>query len=289
MEYKVYDRYPFTKKAYGGSEKKIGLLVDGEPYMLKFKKRTPLGYRFNNTISEYLGSHIYQSVGLNCQETYLGTYHGEEVVACKDFLTSGFQFVPFNDVGESTIEEDKDLYQYTYNDIMRLLTLNKKLTNVDDTISSFFDIYIVDALIGNYDRHGGNWGFLKKDNKYVLAPVFDNGSCLYPNLTDEDEMTKIITDEEQINARIYDYPTSQIRLGNKKSSYFEVISSLQFEEMNNALLRITPRIDLDKINHLIEGIPSISSIHKFFYTTMIRERYKKIIQYSYERLTGNKL
>ncbi len=288
MEYKVYDRYPLTKKAYGGSEKKIGLLIDGEPYMLKFKKRTPFGYRYN-TISEYLGSHIYQSVGLNCQETYLGTYYGEEVVACKDFLTSGFQFVPFNDVGESTIEEDIDLYQYTYNDIMRLLTLNKKLTNVDNTISSFFDIYIVDALIDNFDRHGGNWGFLKKDNKYVLAPVFDNGSCLYPNLVDENEMTKIITDEEQINARIYDYPTSQIRLGNKKSSYFEVISSLQFEEMNNALLRITPRIDLDKINHLIEEIPSISSIHKFFYTTMIRERYKKIIQYSYERLTGNKL
>ncbi len=40
-------------------------------------------------------------------------------------MTDGFQFVPFNDVGEFTIEEDKDLYQYTYDDIMHLLILNK--------------------------------------------------------------------------------------------------------------------------------------------------------------------
>ncbi len=63
-------------------------------------------------------------------------------------MTDGFQFVPFNDVVESTIEEDKDLYQYTYDDIMHLLILNKKLTDVEENISSFFDIYIVDALIG---------------------------------------------------------------------------------------------------------------------------------------------
>lgn len=95
-------------------------------------------------------------------------------------------------------------------------------------------MYIVDALIGNFDRHGANWGFLKKDNQYSLAPVFDNGSCLFPNLNDEDEMLKIINDEEQIDLRVYKFPTSQIKLNNNKSSYFEVISSLQFEEINKA-------------------------------------------------------
>ncbi len=46
-------------------------------------------------------------------------------MVCKDFMTDGFQFVPFNDVVESTIEEDKDLHHYTYDDIMHLLILNK--------------------------------------------------------------------------------------------------------------------------------------------------------------------
>ena len=253
--------------------------------MLKFQKKTPFGLR-NNTISEYLGSHIYQMLGFTCHDTFLGIYKGENVVACKDFMTNGYQFAPFNDVGESTIEEDKEEYQYTYDDIAELLQVNKKLTNVEKTVSSFFEMYIVDALIGNFDRHGANWGFLKKDNQYSLAPVFDNGSCLFLNLNDEDEMLKIINDEEQIDLRVYKFPTSQIKLNNNKSSYFEVISSLQFEEINKALIKIYPMINLEKIFDLIDDIDVISDIHKTFYKTMIKNRYEKIIKYSYMKLLG---
>ena len=274
-----------SDRAYGGSEKKLGILIKDEPYMLKFQKKTPFGFRYN-TISEYIGSHIYQMLGIECQETYLGKYNGNNVVACKDFVVDGYLFVPFNDVGESTIDEDKEKYQYSYEDIMKLLMANKKLTNVEETISSFFDIYVVDALLGNFDRHGANWGFLKKNNKYILAPIFDNGSCLYPNLTNEDEMQIILNTEEEINNRIYKFPTSQIKLDGHKSSYYEVISSLKYKEVNEALLRIYPRIDLDKIYKLIDDISIISDIHKTFYKTMIKYRYEKIIKYSYERLKG---
>lgn len=240
-----------------------------------------------NTISEFLGCHIYQLLGFPCQETFLGTYQGNDVVACKDFLSDECQFVPFNDVGESTIEEDKEQFQYSYEDILTLLHANKKLTEVDETVSSFFEIYIVDALLGNFDRHGGNWGFLKKNNQYNLAPVFDNGSCLYPNMSDEEEMKKIIHDQEQIDIRVYHFPTSQIQLEGKKSSYFDVISSLQFEAINEALKKIYPKINLDEINQLIDSIPTITPIHKEFYKTMIKERYHKILKYSYDKLTGD--
>lgn len=285
MEFLDFTNYKLSKKFYGGSEKKIGIVFGDSLFMLKFQKKTPFGLR-NNTISEYLGSHIYQMLGFTCHDTFLGIYKGENVVACKDFMTNGYQFVPFNDVGESTIEEDKEEYQYTYDDIVELLQANKKLTNVEETVSSFFEMYIVDALIGNFDRHGANWGFLKKDNQYSLAPVFDNGSCLFPNLNDEDEMLKIINDEEQIDLRVYKFPTSQIKLNNNKSSYFEVISSLQFEEINKALIKIYPMINLEKIFDLIDDIDVISDIHKTFYKTMIKNRYEKIIKYSYMKLLG---
>ena len=285
MEFFDFTNCKLSKKFYGGSEKKIGIVFGDSLFMLKFQKKTPFGLR-NNTISEYLGSHIYQMLGFTCHDTFLGIYKGENVVACKDFMTNGYQFVPFNDVGESTIEEDKEEYQYTYDDIVELLQANKKLTNVEKTVSSFFEMYIVDALIGNFDRHGANWGFLKKDNQYSLAPVFDNGSCLFPNLNDEDEMLKIINDEEQIDLRVYKFPTSQIKLNNNKSSYFEVISSLQFEEINKALIKIYPMINLEKIFDLIDDIDVISDIHKTFYKTMIKNRYEKIIKYSYMKLLG---
>jgi hypothetical protein len=36
-------------------------------------------------LSEYVGSHIYQMLGIDTQETRLGIRHGKLVVACKDF------------------------------------------------------------------------------------------------------------------------------------------------------------------------------------------------------------
>ncbi len=286
---KLYDftNYKLSDRKYGGSEKKLGILINDEPFMLKFQKKTVFGLRYN-TISEYIGSHIYQMLGIPCQDTYLGTYNNEYVVACKDFVTQNVQFVPFNDVGESTIEEDKEKYQYSYEDIISLLNANKKLTNVEEVTSSFFDIYIIDALLGNFDRHGANWGFIKKNNKYSMAPVFDNGSCLFPNMVDEDEMKTIIDSEEQVDLRVFKFPTSQIKINNNKSSYFEVISSLQFEEMNNALIRIYNRINLNKIYELIDDISIISDTHKSFYKIMIKNRYEKIIDYSYKKLVGDK-
>lgn len=276
-----------NNKMYGGSERKIGVTINGKDYMLKFRKQTPLGERMND-ISEYLGSHIYQMLGFDCQETFLGTYEEKNVVACKDFICDGFIYVPFNDVGESSLEIDKELYQYEYDDIVKLLESNQKLTNVSETISIFFEMFIVDALIGNFDRHGANWGFLKKDNKYKLAPVFDNGSCLFPNLTDEGKMKYIIDNEEEINERVYHFPTSQIKLNGKKSSYFEVISSLKYNYINNALLKIYPLIDLDSINKLIDDIDIISDLRKEFYKVMIKNRYEKIIEFSYLKLVGDK-
>lgn len=279
-----FSKCKLSGRYYAGSEKKIGIIFNNEPYMLKFTKHTNLGEIRNNVFSEYIGSHIYQLIGLNAQDTLLGYYQNEIVVACKDFLKPGYFFTPFNDVGESTIETNKELYQYNYEDIVKLLAANKKLTNVEETISSFFDIYIVDALIGNFDRHGANWGFLKKDNRYSLAPIFDNGSSLFPNMTNEEEMQEVINSEEEINERVYEFPTSQIKLSGKKSSYFDVISSLKYEEVNQALLRIFPLIDINKILAFVDNLPLISEIHKEFYKTMLNNRYQKILLFSYQKL-----
>ena len=283
--YYDFSNYKLSNIRYGGSERKLGILINAEPYMLKFQKNTKFGKR-NNHLSEFLGSHIFELLGFSVHKTYLGKYKGEFVVACKDFVINGYEFVPFNDVGESTIETDKETYQYTYEDIVLLLEKNRKITNVDETISIFFEMYIVDALLGNFDRHGANWGFLKKENKYQLAPIFDNGSCLFPQLVNEDEMNYILNNENELNERIYKFPTSQIKLGNKKSSYYEVISSLKYKECNEALIKIYPKVDINKIGELINSL-DISTIHKNFYTSIIMERYKKILKHSYDKLVGN--
>ena len=278
-----FSEYELNGKYYGGSERKEGITIDGADYMIKYQKQSAFGRR-NNHISEFIGSHIFELCGFQVHKTYLGYRDGEQVVACKDFNVEGKQFVPFNDVGESTLDQDKETYQYDYEDIMQMLADNSKLTNVQETISMFWQIYIMDALLGNFDRHGANWGFLKENNRYTLAPVFDNGSCLFPSLVDEDEMRAVIDSVEETDKRIYKFPTSQVKLNGKKSSYFEVINSLQFKECNDALKDVMLRLDMKKIQQLIDETPLISDVQKLFYKHMLNARYEKILKASYDKL-----
>ena len=278
-----FSNYSTNTIYYGGSEKKIGITVGDNRYMLKFRKKTAFGTR-NNHISEYIGSRIFGLLGFDVQETYLGTYNGEEVVACRDFNVAGKQFVPFNDVGESTLEHDKERYQYSYEDIMKMLRDNSKLTNVEDTIAMFWRIYIVDAFLGNFDRHGANWGFMKENNTYTLAPIFDNGSCLFPNMTDMDDMMTVINSREETDKRVYSFPTSQIQLNGKKSSYYDVINSLSYDECNKALEYVHNRIDMNQIRNLVDNTPLINDVQRQFYKHMLDARYNAIIDASFRKL-----
>ena len=126
----------------------------------------------------------------------------------------------------------------------------------------------------------------KENNRYSLAPVFDNGSCLFPNLTDEIEMKEIMTSEAETDKRIYKFPTSQIKLDGKKSSYFEVINSLQFEECNDALIFVIMQLDMSDVIKLIDETPLISEVQREFYKYMITARYNKILLASYEKLVS---
>ena len=285
IDFSLYERGWIN---YGGSERKESILVpngDGtfSDYMLKFRKRTPFGMRYNH-VSEYLGSHIFELLGFDAQKTFLGTFEGEDVVACKSFVGAGEQFVPFNDVGESTLDQDKERYQYEYADIMQMLRNNSKLVDVSGTIAMFWEMFVVDALLGNFDRHGANWGFVKRNGAYSLAPTFDNGSCLFPALVDEDEMERVMESEDETAKRVYGFPTSQIRLRGRKSSYYDVVSSLEFDECNRALREVMERMDLEAAHQLVRSVPNISDRRKEFYCHMLDARYRVILEAPYSDL-----
>ncbi|MDD3929290.1 MAG: HipA domain-containing protein [Sphaerochaeta sp.] len=278
-----YSQYPKNQKFYSGSEEKIGISIGSTDYILKFQKPSETGL-LNNTICEYIGCHVFQMLGMNVQRTFLGTYEGRNVVALEDFITAGQQFVPFNEVGDSSLEHDRETYQYSYADVMRMLQENTKLTKIPETINQFWRIYIIDALLGNFDRHGANWGFIKESNRYTLAPVFDNGSCLFPRIHTDEACLEILRDEHEVNKRVFLFPTSQIKLDNMKSSYFEVIHSLQFPECNTALLDIVGKMDMQRIAIFIDSIEQISEIQKRFYRTILQVRFEKILEASYKKL-----
>ena len=84
---------------HGGSKR--GIIMNGERWFLKYPKSTKSmdvdGLSYSTTpISEYLGSHIYESIGLDVHKTKLGYANGKIVVACKDFLDSNEVIIDYN-------------------------------------------------------------------------------------------------------------------------------------------------------------------------------------------------
>lgn len=280
-------------KAYGGANgNKIHIRYQGQGYMLKFPpipgRSKTMSYT-NSCISEYLACHIYESLGIRVQETLLGSYtdkRGKEkiVVACRDFTEGGKKLIEFAQLKNTCIDSEQNGYGTELSSIMAAID-EQTLINQEEMKTFFWDMFIVDALLGNFDRHNGNWGVLVNEEKQTaeLAPVYDCGSCLYPQLA-VTEMQGVLEREAEIDKRIFVYPASAVEEQGKKVSYFDFISSLKNQDCNAALKRIYAKIDMGRMNRLVEETPFLLPIQKEFYRIMLRERKEKILDYSMEKL-----
>lgn len=280
-------------KYYGGKNGgKICIVYNGEDYMLKFPPVNEAGsneHEYSNScVSEYVTCHIIKILGLNVQETILGTYtinnHKKIVVACKDFTAYDVIFKQFAELKNSQIETSKNGYGTELSEVLETIE-NQLIYDVNELKEFFWNMFVADSFVGNFDRHNGNWGFLINESiqKIDIAPIYDCASCLYPQLTDK-KITEIINNKEEMEARVYVFPTSALKENDKKINYFEFITSLKNDDCNQALLRIYSKIDMEKINHIIDDTPSISNIRKEFYKKILNMRYEKILKYSYEKL-----
>lgn len=279
-------------KYYGGKNGgKICIKYNNEDYMLKFpginEEISEHGYS-NNCISEYVACNIIRILGLKVQDVLLGSYNlnGSEkiVVACKDFTSNGTVLKQFAELKNSQIETSKNGYGTELEEVIETIE-EQQIYDAKELKEFFWNMFISDCLVGNFDRHNGNWGFLinESSKKIEIAPIYDCASCLYPQLTDE-RIEQIINDKSEMEARVFVFPTSAIKINDKKINYFEYISSLQNEDCNQALLRIFPKINMQEIYSIIDTTPFISEIRKEFYKKIINMRYEMILQYNYEKL-----
>lgn len=259
--------------------------------MLKFpavpNKNKDMSYT-NGCISEYIGCHIFESIGIPVQKTLLGTYcvKGKEkvVVACRDFTSSGVVLQDFASLKNTIIDSVHNGYGTELDDIMHTID-EQQAVAPDELREWFWDVFIVDAFIGNWDRHNGNWGFLYNvdTDEMELAPIYDCGSCLYPQ-ADEEIMKAVLSDKKQRDIRVFSIPLSGIKVNGQKINYFDFISSLQNEDCNAALKRIVPKIDMNEINKIVDDTPYTTDLQKRFYKTMLAERKSLILDFSLKKL-----
>ena len=260
---------------YKGSEKKKTLIYDSKRYLVKFpdpirEKNKNILY-INNAYSEYVGSNIFRIVGFKVQNTMLGKYkyNGNDkiVCACEDFTDEENELYEFESIALSSNPDKK--IGTEVEDIMEVIQTNKMICS--DTSKMFWKMFIIDALIGNTDRHNGNWGFLinVKTQKIEFSPIYDCGSCLNPLLEDT-EIEKL--DEIAIkNLAINCY--SCLRENGKRINYINYIKKMKNKECNDAIKEIFLDIKINEINKFIDEIEGISNIRKAFYKSIINYRY----------------
>ncbi len=295
---------------YGGhAGNKLGVVIDGENWFLKFPKSTKdllrkvdISYT-TSPLSEYIGSHIYKSLGIPVHETMLGIKDEKLVVACKDFRKNqiDYRLDDYNSIKNDYVEGLEKKLESTSSS-------NPHAINIDETIiimnnnplfnrvaglkDRFWDMFIVDALIGNNDRNNGNWGVIvdNRTNETKIAHVFDNGASFNTKSSDEN-IEKILSDKERFKNSAYLSRICAFSINDKIINPFKYIESLENDECNKALLRIVPKIDLSKIYDIIneipneyEGIKVISDIRKKYYFECIKYRYENSLYKTYLRL-----
>lgn len=221
---------PRNNKTYNGNTRKHGITIDGTDYIIKFPKDNDL-----SVYCEYAASNFIRNLGIDCHEVSLGQYHGIMVNIIKDFTSEKkMSLHSYKDTKQSSEDTDLSDKEYTYQDILYLIDKHLKLTEPAKRKAKqrFWEMFICDAIIGNRDRHWGNWGYLKNpgsDSSYIFAPLYDNGAGLYPgvSLVINDYMN-MATRRQFLYDRVFVFPASLFKIRRPdrtyRSNYAEMFS-----------------------------------------------------------------
>jgi len=301
---------------YGGDAgAKNAILYENGVWMLKYPKTTrdlmnPQISYTTSPLSEYLGSKIYELLGIPVHETLLGIRNNKVVVACKDFTRkwkdeaanglTGLWYekhlVPFHDLKNSFMADDLESYSGTgsetlLDEVLATIVGQDELKSIPGVLERFWDMFVVDAFIGNNDRNNGNWGVLidPQGSDPTLAPVYDNGSAFF-NKRSIAQMTKRLQDEKAMQEDAYQNPLSAYKytgLDNEgqRINPFTFIKLRENAECNEAVARFAATVDLNTIRELIYSIPEsfgnlaiMPEIQKEFYLKLLQIRLSHMLE-----------
>ena len=163
-----------------GMLKKAWVIKNGTRYLLKGGYKNELLQPFN----EVLASEICRRLGFDHVEYTLDIYKDTVVSICPCFITKDTELITCyqirNDVKRHNNIED-------YEEYIKVLENN----GIKAARIKMENMYILDFLIMNEDRHLNNFGIIRDVNtlKWLdVAPIFDNGQSLNIEYFDEEEL-----------------------------------------------------------------------------------------------------
>ncbi len=162
-----------------GMLKKAWVIEDGIRYLLKSGYKTEVLQPFN----EVLASEICKRLGFNHVTYTLDLYKNTVVSKCPCFINKDIELVTAYQVVSDIWDFNVDSYEKYINKLEEM--------GINDARREVENMFILDFLIMNEDRHLNNFGIIRAIDtlKWVcVAPIFDNGQSLNINYYSEDEL-----------------------------------------------------------------------------------------------------
>ena len=281
----------------GNAGRKLPYLYNENVWMVKFPGSTKdmtgkhLPSYTSSPISEYLGSHIYETLGIDVHKTVLGQCEGKIVVGCRDFTQNAtlFEYSQIKNTVDDTLisgSYGSSAHGERLSDVLRVIQTSDEFEGLrEKVVERFWDMFVVDAFIHNNDRNNGNWGLLVSKYTLDLAPVYDNGNAFFnkrnPSLFKTRLSEETLLEEDALSGRSFFLDNDDKHLN--PLEFFETTND---ENCRTALKRFVARVDLAKIFAIIDDIP-----HKAFGQVVIeeqqREFYKELLEKTYAYLRVN--
>lgn len=297
MSNELYDfsSLPLHVSRYDGASGKQTIYIDGERFMLKFgypidsnNKRTSETSYANIPVNEFIGSHLFAATGIPTQQTWLGTYRGQSVIACRDFMQDypedylliHFKQLEISMPGESSLSKARPDWEFVHHVISDSPFLSRLR---EQTFHRYYQMLCVDALIGNFDRHSNNWGFIADENTNIqqLAPVYDCGSCLAPHVSEE-VMRERLQDPQLMSQVNRDSPYMAMNVRNKRRKFSFFLLSDEARPFRQVLPSLYETLTPDALTTIVDSTPGISNLQKDFYRATLLSRRQVVLQPAYE-------
>lgn len=287
----------------GRAGEKRGIVYNGEFWFLKFPKNTIGMNKINelsyvtSPLSEYIGSHIYEILGYDVHSTILGICNdgkrNKVVCACKDFIIDDKNelLIPYtalrNDTNDALMElRDGSLTTASnLNEIIFQLNNNTILKDIPNVKERFWDTVVIDLLINNNDRNEDNWGVIKfkKENKYIMSPIFDNGNSFYSK-TGEIRIKDLLKDENKLISSSSTIVTAYEDDQEKRLNIKDILN-IDNVDLQKSLAKVYSIVinKIDEIKSFINDIPEkndgidiMSSNRKLYYIRTMEIRLEMI-------------
>ena len=295
--------YSYKHGSYGGaSGTKDGLIINGADWLVKYPKNAEYLNRHEemsytmDPVSEYLGSHVYEILGIPVHETMLVERRGKIAVACKDFenILEGEKLLEFrtlkNAANNDMTEELERRFSSTgsnrianFEETLLHLKYNGTINTIEGIKERFFDMIVIDAFINNGDRNNGNWGILRTRNGDSLAPVYDNGGS-FNGKTPDSRLKRMLENESVMKESGLSGVSA---FGDEHNFLAKDLMAKDIDDLQISLVKLTPLIDahMQDFYELIDSVDDIacSPVRKDFYKQSLAARLDCILSPAYER------